>query len=175
MRNYLHLFFFIISVLFGFISCKEKFNKTGENLIGKWFLLSSSIPEREYQKNSKGEWREKYILKPRDKFILQDTCSFLIFKNSTDYIQSSTCGDVHQEFKGKYFVLNNPKRGLLTLTLIPDIYVNGSDTIRTGYINMDIIRIQNDSLILVKETTWFKDDSLPAPRFDFKHIYKKLK
>lgn len=87
----------------------------------------------------------------------------------------STCGDVHTDFKGKFFVLNNPGRRFLTLTLVPDLYINGTNTIRTGFKIMDIVRLQGDSLIVVKETTWLKRDSLPQPRFNFKYLYKKMK
>jgi hypothetical protein len=137
-------------------TCKiDKSNKINDNLIGKWKLDSISIIN--------------------GKYVAYSESKTLIFKNRTDFSYESWNGDVCFTCSGKYYILNNPKRGLLTLTLIPDIQISGNDSIRIGYMNMDIISLQGHRLIAVDETKWIDREGLPSKVFNEKYIYKRQK
>jgi len=124
-----------------------------DNLIGQWSLDSISVPINRYQK-----------------FQNHKTITFL---NKTDFIYEWITDDVGGKFIGKYFILDNPKRGLLTLTFIPDIEIIGADTIRPSYINMDILNSDRKRLQLIDETEWISRGSLPSTKFNKCYIYKK--
>jgi hypothetical protein len=98
----------------------------------------------------------------------------LTFINNTDYSFEWSNGDVGNTFTGKYFILENPKRGLKTISFIPDLQID-EDTIRTPFMNIDIISIDAKRLQVVDETDFIKRDSLPYIRFDKNYIYKHLK
>lgn len=135
-------------------SCSYSNNKSA-NLIGTWTLDSISTPRQGY--------------------VRVDNCESLIFHNQTDYSYLQICGDVHQSFTGKYYVLDNPKRGLKTITLIPDIHIDArtKDTIRIGYSNFDIVSLTADRLQVVNETKFINRDSLPTIFFNKNEIYKR--
>jgi len=137
-------------------SCSTS-NNNSTNLIGTWILDSISTP--------------------RQGFVSVDKCESLIFHNQTDYSYIRVCGDVHQNFTGKYFVLYNPKRGLKTVTLIPDIHIDtlSKDTIRIGYSNFDIVSLTPDRLQVVNETKFINRDNLPTVFFNKNEIYKRNK
>lgn len=147
---------FIFVLALTLVSCSYS-NNTSMNLIGTWTLDSVSTPKHGY--------------------VSVDNCKTLIFHNQTDYSYVGTCGDVHQNFTGKYFVLDNPKRGLKTITLIPDIHINTKtkDTIRIGYSNFDIVSLTADRLQVVKETEFISRDSLLTVFFNKNEIYKRSK
>lgn len=137
-------------------SCSTS-NNNSTNLIGTWILDSISTP--------------------RQGFVSVNKCESLIFHNQTDYSYMGVCGDVHQNFTGKYFVLYNPKRGLKTVTLIPDIHIDtlSKDTIRIGYSNFDIVSLTPDRLQVVNETKFINRDNLPTVFFNKNEIYKRNK
>lgn len=121
-----------VSILgFTLLSCSP-FDNSSINLIGTWTL--DSISTLKYGYMSAGN------------------CQSLTFYNKADYKFISVCGDVHKNFTGKYFILNNPKRGLKTIALIPDIDINDKDTIRIGYSNFDIVSLTANRLQVVEET-----------------------
>lgn len=172
---YVALIAIVISVL---SSCENKLDQVTEKLTGKWFQSGSTIPERKYYQNKNGEWKEAFILKPNEVYRThEDTCSFITFSNTTDYYVNSMCGDLHFNHRGKYYVHENPKRGLLTLMLLPDLDIHGTDTIRRGSQSMDIAVLNSDSLVLVEQTTVFERDTVSntSSHFNFKKIYKRLK
>jgi hypothetical protein len=137
-------------------SCSgDKSNKIVDNLIGSWTLDSISTPS--------------------GRFIANNDSKTLIFKNKIDYSYEWWNGDVGNTFNGKFFILYNPRRGLKTLTCIPDIQVSEKDTIRIGYLNLDIVCLQGNRLVLIDETQWIDRDSLPSLRFNKTYIYKKKK
>ncbi len=146
-----------IAVLIG--SCSVNKSKvTIGNLIGTWTLDSVSTPSGKY-----------YASKDFKEF------KSLIFKNENDYSGEWRNSDVGNTFSGKFFILDNPKRGLKTLTCIPDIEVTDKDTIRTKYMNLDIVSLQGNRLILIDETKWIDRDHLPSLEFNKIYIYKKKK
>ena len=124
-------------------------------LIGTWVLDSASFPMG-------------------NKYEKEEACDYLSFLNDSDYTFKTNCGCIHLDFKGKYFLLNNPKRGLKTITLVPDIEISEGDTIRIGYDNFDIVNISNGRLQIVRETEFFNRDDLHL-RFNKNEIYRKIK
>ena len=147
---------FIVLFALTLLSCSCS-NHTSTTLIGTWTLDSISTLRHGY--------------------VSVGNCKSLTFHNQTDYSYVGLCGDVHQNFTGKYFVLDNPKRGLKTITLIPDIYINTKtkDTIRIGYSNFDIVSLTADRLQVVNETEFINRDSLPTVFFNKNDIYKRSK
>ena len=148
--------------LFGSIlfSCRNVDKKPEEikYLIGKWVLDSTTYPcDKKFNK-------------------IKDPCEYIIFKNETDYSYEGRCGDVYQDFTGKYFILNNPKRGLKTLTFIPDITIDlYKDTIRIGYSNFDIVNIDSNFLKVIYETKFIDKENSPSIVFNKEEIYKKIR
>jgi len=147
---------FVFLFALTFVSCSYSDN-ISTNLIGTWTLDSVSTPGHGY--------------------VSVGNCKSLTFQNQTDYSYVGVCGDVHQNFTGKYFVLDNPKRGLKTITLIPDIDINRKtkDTIRIGYSNFDIVSLTADRLQVINETEFISRDSLPTVFFNKNEIYKRSK
>lgn len=86
----------------------------------------------------------------------------LTFLNSTDYLFEWWDYDVGNTFSGKYYILDNPKRGLKIITFIPDIQLDDKDAIRIAYMNFDLASISTNRLQVVDET---KRDSLTYIRF----------
>jgi len=137
-------------------SCSiDKSNRIVDNLIGTWTLDSISTPCGRYFENKDSKT--------------------LIFKNKTEYSYEWWNGDVGNTFTGKYFILDNSRRGLKTLTCIPDIQISGNDTVRIEYMDLDIVSLQGNRLVLIDETKWINRDSLPSLRFNKVYIYKKKK
>jgi hypothetical protein len=146
-----------IAVLIG--SCSvDKSNVNIDNLIGTWTLDSTSTPDGRYYANKN--------------FSNNKT---LIFMNENDYSYKWQNYDMGNTVTGKFFILVNPKRGLKTLACIPDIEVTDKDTIRTKYMNMDIVSLQENRLVLIDETKWIDRDHLPSLQFNKVTIYKKEK
>jgi len=137
------------------LSCVDsKYKQINNDLIGKWTLDSVSEP------NNKTHDFKNY--------------NTIIFLNKTDYVFEWMSGDVGNRLTGKYFILDNPKRGLVTLTMIPDIEVSGSDTIRPSYMIMDIKSFDRNRLILISETKWIdRIDSLKSIKYCEMYIYNK--
>jgi hypothetical protein len=165
-------------MLLGWSCCESDLNRVAEDLIGTWQIDSISLPQRKSVMNDQGQWVEdcsQNHVTQTGKFQATEPCKRLIFHNTTDYSEISTCGDVHQNFTGKYYILNNPKRGLKTLALIPDIQVLNQDTIRVGYVNMDIVSIKSNKLVLISETQWGTSDCSPPIRFNKVYSYSKIK
>ena len=126
-----------------------------EYLVGTWVLDSASFPiGNQYEK--------------------EEACDYLTFLNDADYTFKTNCGCIHLDFKGKYFLLNNPKRRLKTLTLVPDIEISEGDTIRIGYDSFDIVSITDKRLQIVRETEFINREDLHI-RFNKNEIYKKIK
>lgn len=148
----------IITFIFFFIdSCTiNKSNLNVKDLIGTWTLDSASYPNGKLYKN-------------------EDYSRTLIFKNKTDYSYEWWNDDVGNTYTGKYFILDNPKRGLKTLTFIPDIQIYGNDTIRIEYMNLDIVSLKRQKLIMVDETKWIDRDPLSRLPYNKIYIYKKIK
>jgi hypothetical protein len=152
-QKYIPLLLFSIILC---ISCSNQESKTlSKILIGEWDLDSISAPNGRY-------------------YNFKDSKT-LIFKNSTDYSYEWWNGDVGNKSNGKYFILYNPKRGLKTISFIPDIQISGADTFRMQYMNFDIMSISEERLKMVQETQWISRDSLPSLQFEIKYIYKKIK
>ncbi len=126
-----------------------------KQLIGRWVLDSASNPNGSYYKS--------------------EECNFITFENDTNFIYEWVCGCIHQKFQGKYFILHNPKRELQTVFLIPDIYIDEKDTVRTEYIHFDIVSINSDRLQVIDETKFIKQDSSRSIRFNKNYIYKQTK
>lgn len=139
--------------------------------------LFSCSPSNNNSTNLIGTWILDSISTPRQGFVSVDKCESLTFHNQTDYSYIGVCGDVHQNFTGKYFVLYNPKRGLKTVILIPDIHIDTltKDTIRIGYSNFDIVSLTPDRLQVVNETKFINRDNLPTVFFNKNEIYKRNK
>lgn len=149
--------FCLIMVVLLLTSCNNHDQRPKElkYLLGTWVLDSETYPgENEYQH--------------------VEACDYLTFYNNSKYTFKTNCGCIHLDFKGKYFILNNPKRGLKTITLIPDIEISEGDTIRIGYDNFDIVNITDKRLQIVRETEFINKDDLHI-RFNKKEIYKKIK
>ncbi len=111
----------ILSLLFG---CRESVEN---KLVGHW-RLDGTYDHEIYTKN-----------KHKD---------LLVFLDNENYTLNWMHDDVGNTFRGKYFILNNPKRALKTLCLVPNI----QDSIRIAYEINDIHKLSKDSLILISET-----------------------
>lgn len=136
--------------------------------------LVSCIRSKEID-NLTGTWVLDSVLMRSGKYIKTDGCVKFKFSNSGDYNYKSECGCVHQNFEGKYFILENPKRGLKTITLIPNLDIFYGDTVRTGYRNFDIVKLTNKKLVIVEESTFIDSKNLPSIIFNEKSIYKRIK
>lgn len=80
-----------------------------------------------------------------------------------------------ESFTGKYFILENPNRGLKTLIFVPDLQISGKDTIRKKSKNYDLVSFDNDRLVLIEETQWIPRERLPVLIYNKIKIYKKVK
>jgi len=80
-----------------------------------------------------------------------------------------------ESFIGKYFILENPNRGLKTLIFVPDLLISGKDTIRKKCKNYDLVSLDNDRLVLIEETQWIPRELLPVLIYNKIKIYKKVK
>jgi hypothetical protein len=125
-----------------------------EYLVGTWVLDSAtSFRQNKYQKEG---------------------AKYLTFYSDSNYTFKIYGECIHLDFKGKYFILNNPKRGLKTITLVPDTVISESDTIRLSYDNFDIVNLTNKRLQIVRETEFINTDDINM-RFNKSEIYKKIK
>ena len=102
-------------------ACQRSRQPELKTLYGRWTLDSFSTPTGK-------------IISDKDKF------QQMTFSDDGDFIYSWMNGDVGGEFKGKYFINENPNRHCKTLTLIADLANNGTDTIRQ-YLNFDILSL----------------------------------
>jgi hypothetical protein len=147
-----------LSVTLTLSSCfKQSDVQLKSKLLGTWELDSVSSPSGNYGKE-RGETRT------------------LTFVNKTDYSYEWWTGDVGNTFKGKYFILNNPQRGLKTISFIPDIEVESTrDTVRTAYMNFDIVSLNLTRLQVVDETEFVprRDYNTRSIRFSKNYIYKR--
>ena len=148
---------FLIILALSITSCDNFAERPKElkYLIGTWVLDSASFPIG-------------------NKYEKEEACDYLTFLNDSDYTYKTNCGCIHLDLKGKYYLLNNPKRGLKTITLVPDIEISDGDTIRIAYDNFDIVKISNGRLQIVRETEFFDRDDLHL-QFNKNEIYKKIK
>lgn len=69
----------------------------------------------------------------------------MIFKENGDFNYSWMNGDAGGEYKGKYFINENPSRQSKTITLVTDLVNSGTNTIR-HYLNFDIIELDGKRL-----------------------------
>ncbi len=122
-----------------------------------------------------GTWELDSVSNYSGRFIHTDESKFLTFFNNTNYSYEWHNGDVGNKSLGKYFILDNPKRGLKTITLIPDIQISGKDTIRIECLNFDIVHADSQKLQVVEQTKFIKRDSLPYIVYNRNNIYKHVK
>jgi hypothetical protein len=120
---------FIVIVCF---SCQQNRQSKLIELYGTWTLDSISIPAGRITFN-------------RDKF------QQMTFSDNGNFIYSWMNGDAGGEYKGKYFVNENPSRKSKTITLIADLVNSGTDTIR-HYMNFDILELDNKRLKISGKT-----------------------
>lgn len=154
-----HITIWTISITLTISGCSNYDKGTSDikaKLLGTWVLDSISTPSGKYNK-------------------IEMESQTLKFINQTDYSFEWWQGDVGNTFTGKYFVLDNPKRGLKTISFIPDIQLADKDTIRIAYMNFDIVSIVTKRLQVVDETKFVERDSLPYIRFNKNYIYKRTK
>jgi|GEM_PF-1749320 len=133
--------------------CNHKLDKNKDNLIGSWTLDSVSHPNNQFYKY------------PNTKI--------LEFVDKTDYTFEWWSDDVGNKSSGKYFILNNPKRGLKTITCIPNLQTIDKKSIRLECINLDIISLKGNRLIMIGETKWIDRKDLPSLKFNEISIYKR--
>jgi hypothetical protein len=140
------------------------------------FLGCSSNSKQPHEMKLIGTWVLDSVSTPRGHYFKETSCSrTLIFKNKSDYSYEWRNADVGNTFTGKYFLLDNLKRGLKTVSFIPDIQLDGKDTIRISYMNFDILSLTTSRLQVIDETEFIKRDSLPYIRFSKIYIYKRSK
>jgi hypothetical protein len=126
-----------------------------EYLVGTWVLDSATY----FRKN---------------KYEKEEAKEYLTFYSDSNYTFKTYGECIHLDIKGKYFVLNNIKRGLKTVTLVPDTVISEGDTLRLGYDNFDIVKITNKRLQIVRATEFINTDDINM-RFNKNEIYKKIK
>jgi hypothetical protein len=146
---------FIVAVLV-FCGCSEpktEIQQTQEQLVGTWELDS--------------------ILTVRHGFQKRFTSVALTFVNGEDFTYEWWQTDVGGKYKGKYFILSNPNRGLTTVTLVPDLDTLRNGIFRRPYINFDIMKLQEDRLVTLDESEFIERQSQPSLLFTEKKIYKK--
>jgi hypothetical protein len=153
---------FIICTVIVCLSLSSCLNSTKDNddittkLLGTWALDSVSLPN--------GQFKER-----------GSESKTLIFANNSDYSFEWWDDDVGNTFKGKYFILENPQRALKTISFVPNIQIEGDDTIRIQYMNFDIVSINPKRLHFVGETDFIKRETLPYIKFTKNYIYKRIK
>lgn len=165
-----HIIFYIgFLILLG--SCKNSdMSKVNSELLGTWELDSLSIYSGRLIK-ADSEGRE------------------FVFKNDSSFIYKWWHYDVGNRQSGKYFIVHNPKRGLITLCFVsdldiisdgdtriigtePDMEIPENDTIRED-MNFDIFSIDSNRLVLIDNSVMLEGE--PHMIFNRIYIYKKIK
>lgn len=111
------------------------------------------------QQNKQGQVKELYGIWKLDSFstvtgkIIADSNKFqqIAFLEDGHFTYSWMNDDVGGEYKGKYFINENPTRHCKTVTLIADLVVSSPDTIR-HYLNLDILVLNGKQLITSGKT-----------------------
>lgn len=99
----------------------------------------------------------------------------LEFKIDNEYSNEWWNGDVGNTFTGRYFVNFNPRRGLRTVTFIPDLQFADGDSIRINYQNFDIIELDEKKLKVIYATKFVPRDSADALRITVRQIYNRVR
>jgi hypothetical protein len=112
-------------------SCQQRqFNLTA--LYGKWTLDSLSTPTGKFDA---GENKFEQIT----------------FLKNGNFIYTWMNDDVGGEYKGSFFINENPTRNCKTITLISDLINVNPNTIR-HYFNFDILRLSDKKLKMLGQT-----------------------
>lgn len=119
-------------IIFGCVSCHQSRQANVQALHGTWTLDSFSTPTGRMTSDT-------------DKF------QKMTFAESGNFIYSWMNGDAGGEYKGKYFINENPSRQAQTITLIADLVNSGTDTIRNN-LNFDILELDNNRLKMAGKT-----------------------
>ena len=109
--------------------------------------------------NRQSQIKELYGIWTRDSFstvtgkIISDSSRFqqISFSAKGNFTYSWMNDDVGGEYKGRYFVNENPARQCKTITLLADLVISGPDTIRR-YFNFDILALDTRRLKTSSET-----------------------
>lgn len=147
----------LITLMFFLVSCAS-FNgpdKIKEKLIGTWILDSVSIPSGKYYK--------------------PDAPGVFNFIDRANYSYEWTSGDIEGKETGKYTVTINPQRALATVSFIPNITILRKDTVRTRYLNFDIVELGATRLQTIDQTTFIERKGMPSLIFNKRCIYKRAK
>ena len=155
-RKYFLIVFTVISLTQGCKSKAEIADLQGYALKGKWKLDSVSLINGQYI--------------PSDSLYETKT---LTFTDSNSFTFEWWNDDVGNIYTGKYFINDNPKRLLKTLSLIPDIKISGNDTIRIPYLNFDIVSLDSNTLRLVGEVTYINRTNEASEPYTKNYIYKR--
>lgn len=145
-------------------------------LVAVLILYGCSEPKTEIQQTQEqlvGTWELDSILTVRHGLQKRGTSVTLTFVNEEDFTYEWWQTDVRGKYKGKYFILSNPNRGLTTVTLVPDIDTLQNGIFRGPYINFDIMKLQEDRLVTLDESEFIERQNQPSLLFAEKKIYKK--
>jgi len=137
-----------------------------------------------------GTWKLDSFSIYSGRFLKADTEGReFVFKKDSSFIYEWWSYDVGNRQSGKYFIVNNTKRGLKTLCFVSDLDIISksdnriietvtdseipkNDTIREN-MNLDIISIDTKRLVLIDNTVMM--DGEPTILFSKIYIYKKIK
>ncbi|WP_158828487.1 hypothetical protein [Mucilaginibacter lacusdianchii] len=121
-----------------------------------------------------GTWKLDSVSNADGKYCKADIKSFFTFKDASNYIYEWMNYDVGNNFHGKYIIVENPKRAWATISLVPDIQMSDKDTVRTEYINFDIVALSADRLHTVDQTKFIDRKGKPSIIFNKHKIYKRV-
>ncbi|MBE8723721.1 hypothetical protein [Flavobacterium hungaricum] len=108
------------------------------------------------------------------KWILQEQYYHedIILKDG-NYTKKYSDDDLRGISSGKFHLNRNENRTGMTLSLIPDKIISGKDTIFQECENLDVIEINDSSLVILKPNQWNRDKMDKLIRVNEILIYKK--
>lgn len=110
------------------------------------------------------------------KWILQEQNynEDIIFKDG-NYTKNYSSDDLRVSSTGKFYFNRNENRTGITLSLIPNKIISENDTIFQECENLDVIEINDSTLVIQKTTQWIREINDKYVRVNEMLVYKKHK
>ncbi|MFB9077668.1 hypothetical protein ACFFLS_00835 [Flavobacterium procerum] len=96
----------------------------------------------------------------------------LILKDG-NYTKKYSSDDLRVNSSGKFYFNRNKNRTGITLSLIPNKIISEKDTIFQECENLDVIEINDSTLIIQKATQWIEETNDKFARVNEILVYKK--
>ncbi|NEM97964.1 hypothetical protein [Pontibacter burrus] len=148
--------FIVVCVALAIVGCSRadpEVKEIQEKLIGVWELDSTTTVRAGLQKSKK--------------------TTTIAFSEDQKFIYYWWDSDLVGKYEGRYFVLKNPDRGLVTITLIPDVDTLKEGVYRRPYLNFDVEDIREGKMVTLHETERIERYDMPDKIwFTERRIYK---